>query len=123
MGAFKRSGIEAAEMGAAPHLAADQPGMLQRLDVLGGRGERDGEGFRKLADSSLAAGQVAKHLPARGIAEGMKDGTQLRQIFNHTVEYSVRSWIVNRFVEYRSASLRAEFPFSAVQMVMSPVTS
>src|SRR5436190_8383722 len=33
MGTGKRPGIEAANMGAAAHLAADQPGMLQRLDV------------------------------------------------------------------------------------------
>ena len=66
-------------MGAAAHLATDQPGVLQRLDVLGGGCERDGEGLRKLADRPLAAGELAKHPPARGVAEGVKDGIQLRR--------------------------------------------
>ena len=48
-------------MGAAAHLAADQPGILQRLDVLGGGRQRYGEGFGKLADRSLAIGEVAQH--------------------------------------------------------------
>jgi hypothetical protein len=75
-------------MGAAAHLAADQPGFLQRLDVLRGSRERHGEGFRQLANRSLATGEVAKHPPARGVAEGMKDGTQLTYFwFNHMVEY------------------------------------
>ena len=73
MGAGERSGVEAAEMGATTHLAADQPGVLQHLDVLRGRRERDREGFRELADRSLAAGELAKHPPARGVAEGVKD--------------------------------------------------
>ena len=64
-------------MGAAAHLATDQPGVLQRLDVLRGGRERDREGFRKLAYRSLAAGKLAKHPPARGVAEGVKDGIQL----------------------------------------------
>ena len=78
VGAGERSGVEAAQMGAAAHLAADQPGVLQRLDVLRGGRERDREGFRKLAHRSLATGEVAQHLPARGVAEGMKDGIELR---------------------------------------------
>ena len=65
-------------MGAAAHLATDQPGILQRLDVLGGGRERDREGFRELAYRPLAAREFAKHLPARGVAEGVKDGVQLR---------------------------------------------
>jgi hypothetical protein len=61
---------------AAAHLATDQPGSLQRLDVLGGGRQRHGEGFRKLAYSPLATSEIAKHPPARGIAEGMKDGIE-----------------------------------------------
>ena len=88
VGAGERSGVEAAQMGAAAHLATDQPGVLQRLDVLRGGRERDSEGFRKLAYRSLATGEFAKHPPARGVAEGVKDGIQLRRLqFNHTVEY------------------------------------
>jgi hypothetical protein len=45
--------------------------------VLRGRRQRDGEGLRKLADRSLAAGEFPKHSPARGVAEGVKDGSEL----------------------------------------------
>jgi hypothetical protein len=75
-------------MGAAAHLATDHPGVLQRLDVLRGGRERNSEGFRKLAYRALAKGEFAKHPPARGVAEGAKDGIQLRCLwFNHVVEY------------------------------------
>ena len=67
-------------MGAAAHLATDQPGVLQRLDVLRGGRERDRERLRKLAHRSLAVGEFAKHPPARGVAEGVKDGIQLRRL-------------------------------------------
>ena len=80
VGAGERSGVEAAEMGAAAHLAADQPGVLQRLDVLRGGRERDREGFGELADRSLAAGELAKHPPPRGVAERVKDGIELGRL-------------------------------------------
>ena len=48
VGAGERPGLEAAEMGAAAHLAADQAGVFQRLDVLGGGGERHREGLGEL---------------------------------------------------------------------------
>ena len=75
-------------MGAAAHLASDQPGVLQRLNMLRGGRERNGEWFRKLAYRSLAVGEFAKHLPAGGVPERMKDRIQARGLkFNHTVEY------------------------------------
>ncbi len=77
VGAGERSGLEAAEMGAAAHLATDQSCVLQRLDVLRGGRERDREGFRKLADRPLAVGEFAQHPPAGGVAEGVKDGIEL----------------------------------------------
>ena len=64
-------------MRAAAHLAPDQPGVLQRLDVLGGGCERDRERLGELAHRPLAAGEVAKHPPPRGVAERVKDGVQL----------------------------------------------
>ena len=67
-------------MGAAAHIATDQPGILQRLDVLRGGRERDREGFRKLAYRPLATGELAKHPPPGGVAEGVKDGVQLRRV-------------------------------------------
>jgi len=72
---------------AAAHLATDQPGVLQRLDVFRGRRERHGKGLCKLAYRSFPTGELAKHSPTRGIAEGVKDGIELRPIFNHMVEY------------------------------------
>src|SRR6202171_5607210 len=78
MGARERSGIEPAQMCAAPHLAAGQTGALASLDVLRRRRERDGERLGKLADGAFAAGELAEHLPARGVAEGVKNGIELR---------------------------------------------
>jgi hypothetical protein len=48
--------------------------------VLRGGRERDREGFGKLAYRSLATGEFAKHPPTRGVAEGVKDGIQLRRL-------------------------------------------
>jgi hypothetical protein len=56
----------------------DEPGVLQRPDVLRGGGKRDREGLRKLSDRPLAADEFAQHPAARGIAKGMKDGIELR---------------------------------------------
>ena len=63
-------------VGAAAHLATDQSGVLERLDVLRGGRERDREGFGELADRALAARELAKHPPPRGVAEGVKDGIE-----------------------------------------------
>jgi hypothetical protein len=75
--AGKRSGRQAAQMGAPSHLATNQPGILQYLDVLRGGRKRDIEGFCKLANGSLALGQLEQHLPTRGVAERTKYGIQL----------------------------------------------
>ena len=77
MRALQRPRIEAAEMRAPAHLALDQPGAFQDLDVLRGRRERDGEGLRELADGSLAGREFEKHAPARGVAERVEDGSEL----------------------------------------------
>ena len=74
-------------MGATAHLAPDQPGVFERLDVLRGRRERDRERLRKLADRSLP-GASSKHPPTSFVAESMKDSVQPRHLsFNHVVEY------------------------------------
>src|SRR5258708_11541991 len=62
----------------AAHLAPYQPGILQRLDVPGGGGQRHGERLRHLAPRCLAASQVAEHPPACGVAKSVKDRAQLR---------------------------------------------
>ena len=64
-------------MGAAAHFAPDQPCSLKRLDVLRGGCERHRKRFRKLADGSFALCEFAKHAPARGVAERVKDGIKL----------------------------------------------
>jgi hypothetical protein len=46
--------------------------------VLRGGRERHGEGLRQLAYRSFFTSEVAKHLSAGGIAEGMKDGIKPR---------------------------------------------
>ena len=66
-------------MGAPAYLATDQPGVLQRLDVLRGGRERHLEGLRKLAHGPLALGELEKHPPARGVAERAKDQIQQRR--------------------------------------------
>ncbi len=76
MGAGERPGFEAAQMGASPHLASNEPGVLQGLDVFGGGSERDREGLRKLPNRPLAAGEVAQHPAPRGVAERVKDGIE-----------------------------------------------
>ena len=98
--AGERSGIEAADMGAAAHLAADQPGMLQRLDVFRGGGERNRKRFGELAHGAFAVGQLAQHLPARGVAERVEDRVEpVSLLFNHVVECSEGAARVNRLVE------------------------
>lgn len=66
-------------MGAAAHFAPDQSCILKGLDVLRGGSERDRERRRKLAYCSFALGEIAKHPPARGVAERVKDGIKLRR--------------------------------------------
>jgi len=73
------SGIEATEMGASAHLALDQSGAFKHLDVLRGRRKRHCKGLGELADGSLTGGELEKHLTARGIAQRMKDRTELRR--------------------------------------------
>ena len=67
-------------MGAPAHLAPDQAGVFQRLDVLRGRRERNGERLRELADRPLAGGEFAQHPAAGGVAEGVKDGGELGRL-------------------------------------------
>ena len=64
-------------MGASAHLAADQPRMLQRLDVLGSGGKRDRKRLGELAHGSLAVGKLSQHAAARGVAEGVEDSVEL----------------------------------------------
>src|SRR4051812_36128717 len=76
--AGERSRVEAAPMGAAANLAPDQPGVLQRLDVLRGGCERDRKGLRQPARRSFASRECPKHAPTGGTAEDVKDGVELK---------------------------------------------
>ena len=100
MRAGERPRFEMAEMGAAAHFTADQTGILQRLDVLGGGLQGDGEGLGELTHRAFAVAQFAQHLAARGVAERMKNCVQLQGLkFNHMVEYKGALPIVNHTVE------------------------
>ncbi len=87
--AGERAGIEPADMGAAAHLAPDQAGMFERLDVLGRRRQRDGEGLGELAHRPFAVRKRAQHATSCGVAKRVEDGVELRGFkFNHMVEYA-----------------------------------
>ena len=77
LGAGQWAGVQAAQVGAAAHLALDQPGALQRLDVPGRGRQRDGKRFGQLAYRLLAASQASQHLAARGVAQRVVCGVQL----------------------------------------------
>ena len=80
LGAGERPGVQATQVSAPAHLAADQSGVLEHLDVLGGRGERHGEGLRQLAHRPFAADELAEHPPAGRVAEGVKDRGELGRL-------------------------------------------
>lgn len=85
-GAGQRPGFQSADMRASAHLAADQPGLFERLDMFRGGGERHFEGFGQLADRLFAIGELAQHVPSGRIAKGVKDGVELEGVlFNHMV--------------------------------------
>ena len=73
VGAGEWSRVEAAQMSASAHLTKDQSRVLQHFDVLRGPCKRHRKRLGKLAYRSLTADQFAKHPPARGVAQGMKD--------------------------------------------------
>jgi hypothetical protein len=68
---------------------SEHPGLLQHLDVLRGRRQRDREGLRQLAHRALGLGEIAQHPPAGGIAQSVEDGVEVGcMLFNHVVEYA-----------------------------------
>src|SRR3954463_2156618 len=105
MRARERTGLEPAQMGPPAHLSAEQPGMLQDLDVLRGGLQGDRERRRKLANRPLALRELAQHPPPRGVAERVEDGIEPGRLqFNHVVDYSAQSGIVNRSVDDRQST-------------------
>ena len=73
LGAGQWAEDQPAQVGAAPHLALDQPGALQRLDVLGRGGQRDGKRFGQLAHRLLDASQAGS-IPFRVEVDITSDG-------------------------------------------------
>ncbi|GLR88614.1 hypothetical protein GCM10007857_53270 [Bradyrhizobium iriomotense] len=72
--------------------------MLQHPNVLRGARETHAERCRKLPDRELPFRQMTKHCPPRWIREGMKNGVEMRELFNHVVKHTRPKWIVNRLV-------------------------
>src|SRR5438067_237580 len=101
VGALERSRVDAAVVDAPAHRAVHEPGPLQRLDVLRGRGERHAIGRRELAHGVLTLGKTPEHRAPGVIAEGAENTVEPRRImFNHMVEDSARRSFVNRAVEW-----------------------
>src|SRR5208283_2078650 len=86
VGAGERPRVEPAPVRAPAHLAPDEPGVLERLDVLRRRRQRNRERLGELGHRPLAAGEFPKHPPPCGVAEGVEDGVERRRLkFNHAV--------------------------------------
>ena len=76
MRARQRPRFQAAKMRAPLYFPPDQPRALKRLDVLGGRRQRDRKGLGQLPDRARAPGQFAQHPPPRPVAERMKQAVE-----------------------------------------------
>ena len=100
IGASEGPRIDAAVVDATAHGALDKPGALERLDVLGGCGERHPVRRCQLPDGVLALGEALEHRTAGRVAEGAKDEVEACvMMFNHMVEDSAAPRIVNYPVE------------------------
>ena len=73
VGPLERARVDAAVVDAAANRALHETGPLERLDVLGRRGERHAIRRRRLADRLFALGQPFEHGAPRVVAEGAKD--------------------------------------------------
>lgn len=78
MRAGERNGLQPADMGAALHLAPDEPCSLKHLYVLGGRRQRHVEGLSQLPNRALAISQLLQYAAPGLVAQGMKDGVKPR---------------------------------------------
>jgi hypothetical protein len=91
VGCAQRCGIQMAHMDAAKHLARDEAGAFERLDVLGRRRQRHAQRLGQLANGLLALRQAMEHLPPRRVTQGVEDGIELGFVkFNHVVECMAR---------------------------------
>jgi hypothetical protein len=86
-GAAKRLRVEVAVVLPPDHLAADEPGPLEDLDVLRDRVQRHGKRPRDPGDRGGAAPEGRQDRPPRGIGHGREYVVEGRlSTFNHTVE-------------------------------------
>ena len=100
---MQRARIEPTGMHPALHLALDQPGAFEHLDVLRGPGQRDLERGSEFADGARLRSQLAQHRAAGRIGQRAEYGVEAFWILlNHMVEYKRLQTIVNPLVKYIS---------------------
>ena len=100
MGPLQGSRVQMAKMRPSLDLAPDQPGILERLDVLGRGCQRNVERLRELPHGPCTAAQVVQHPAAGRIAQGMEDRIHIECLkFNHAVNNSDVRSIVNQPVK------------------------
>jgi len=75
-GVFEWCGVEAAEVLAAMHSAADEIRGFEDSDVLGRGGEGHFEGCGEVGEVSLAPGELADDGAAGGVGQGVEDGVE-----------------------------------------------
>ena len=85
-------------MASALDRARDEASILQHTHVFGGARKTHAERGRKFPDREFPFRELAKHGPAGRVREGMKDGVEMGMLFNHVVQHSRPSRIVNRSV-------------------------
>lgn len=100
VGALERLRVDAAVVDAPPNGAFYEPGPLQRLDVLRGRGERHPIRRRELANGVLTFCQPLEHGAPGLVTECAENDVESpSMMFNHEVEDSCARSIVNCPVE------------------------
>jgi len=96
----KRTRVQSAEVTPALHGAKHQSCVLEHLDVprRGGKGhfERRGE----FPDRDLVPGQPPEDVTSGLVGERLEDVVHVSVKFNHVIEYTGLSAIVNTYVEY-----------------------
>jgi hypothetical protein len=87
VGALERSRVDAHVMDASTHRPFHETRPLERLDVLGCRGERHSVWRGELADGLLALGEPLEHRSPSVVGECAENKVKPVRTFNHIVEY------------------------------------
>ena len=69
--------VELTEVGTAAHGPPHEPGVLERLDVLGSGGQRHPERLGQLAHRVLLRGQPAKHRPPGRVGQRAEHAVEM----------------------------------------------